>query len=338
MDLVLLCVFLPLVTVAWGQYGDYYYGPYNYGDNDEWVNVYRQGFNFQCPHGQVIVAVRSVFSKKEGSDRLWNYACMPASQSLGEPTECWWEEINRAGTECSVLFGAIPSSKEIHSVIKWDYKCIKPAQTMGWWLVSRVSIFHLCWTVNGNFTAAAIAGDAHIHAVFSTEGSLADIKGAADPYAWFLLALQLQEYIPPEALRKNCGPTVLASWLLSPVRIQYNKVQAGKSSDVSRLTTEYPGHYGEDMDMMMYTYDYYIRGATTTFSAVDSAWLHIFCCGPQHQTSPSEDQSSESYDSLSRVVYQEQGIFMLKGIICHVHQSSQKYSSGIVSGNLLSAG
>ena len=99
MDLVLLWVFLPLVTVAWGQYGDYYYGPYNYGDNDGWVNVYRQGFNFQCPHGQVIVAIRSVFSKKEGSDRLWNYACMPAAQSLGEPTECWWEEINRAGTE-----------------------------------------------------------------------------------------------------------------------------------------------------------------------------------------------------------------------------------------------
>lgn len=37
---------------------------------------------------------------------------------------------------------------------------IRPAQTMGWWLVSRVSIFHLCWTVNGNFTAAAIAGGA----------------------------------------------------------------------------------------------------------------------------------------------------------------------------------
>lgn len=41
---------------------------------------------------------------------------------------------------------------------------IKPAQTMGWWLVSRVSTSHLCLTGNGNFTAAAIAGDAHIHA------------------------------------------------------------------------------------------------------------------------------------------------------------------------------
>lgn len=41
---------------------------------------------------------------------------------------------------------------------------IKPARTMDWWLVSRASIFHLCLTVNGNFTAAAIAGDAHTHA------------------------------------------------------------------------------------------------------------------------------------------------------------------------------
>lgn len=36
-----------------------------------------------------------------------------------------------------------------------------------------------------------------------------------------------------------------------------------------RMTTEYPGHYGEDMDMVSYSYDYYIRGATTTFSAVE---------------------------------------------------------------------
>lgn len=35
-----------------------------------------------------------------------------------------------------------------------------------------------------------------------------------------------------------------------------------------RLTTEHPEHYGEDMDMVSYSYDYYIRGATTTFSAV----------------------------------------------------------------------
>lgn len=36
-----------------------------------------------------------------------------------------------------------------------------------------------------------------------------------------------------------------------------------------RMTTEYPGHYGEDMDMVSYSYDYYMRGATTTFSAVE---------------------------------------------------------------------
>lgn len=30
------------------------------------------------------------------------------------------------------------------------------------------------------------------------------------------------------------------------------------------------------MDMMMYTYDYYIRGATTTFSAVDRFVFHLF--------------------------------------------------------------
>lgn len=102
MDLVLLCVFLPLLTVAWAQYEDYegYHFSHNeYRDDDEWVNLYRQGFNFQCPPGQVIVAVRSTFSKKEGSDRRWNYACMPTPQNLGEQTECWWEEINRAGLE-----------------------------------------------------------------------------------------------------------------------------------------------------------------------------------------------------------------------------------------------
>ena len=36
-----------------------------------------------------------------------------------------------------------------------------------------------------------------------------------------------------------------------------------------RMTTEYPGHYGEDMDMVSYNYDYYMRGAATTFSAVE---------------------------------------------------------------------
>nr|KAF6290522.1 dermatopontin [Myotis myotis] len=45
------------------------------------------------------------------------------------------------------------------------------------------------------------------------------------------------------------------------------------------MTTEYPGHYGEDMDMVSYDYDYYMRGATTTFSAVerDRQWKFIMC-------------------------------------------------------------
>ncbi|NWI60668.1 DERM protein, partial [Calyptomena viridis] len=192
MDLVLLCVFLPLVTVARGQYSDYYYGPYNYGDNDEWVNVYRQGFNFQCPHGQVIVAVRSVFNKKEGSDRLWNYACMPASQSLGEPTECWWEEINRAGTECTYYWSGLQNI--------FLAECQTDVMKHIWWNI----------------------------------------------YEHILVFSHNYSQTKPQNLE---------------------------------LTTEYPGHYGEDMDMMMYTYDYYIRGATTTFSAVDRdrQWKFIVC-------------------------------------------------------------
>ncbi|XP_056670587.1 dermatopontin [Monodelphis domestica] len=45
------------------------------------------------------------------------------------------------------------------------------------------------------------------------------------------------------------------------------------------LTTEYPGHYGEEIDMISYNYEYYIRGATTTFSAVerDRQWKFIMC-------------------------------------------------------------
>lgn len=35
------------------------------------------------------------------------------------------------------------------------------------------------------------------------------------------------------------------------------------------MTSEHPEHYGEDMDMMLYAYDHYIRGATTTFSGVE---------------------------------------------------------------------
>uniref|UniRef100_A0A5F9CHV1 Dermatopontin n=1 Tax=Oryctolagus cuniculus TaxID=9986 RepID=A0A5F9CHV1_RABIT len=135
MDFSLLWALLPLVTMAWGQYGDYYGYPYqqyhDYSD-DGWVNLNRQGFSYQCPHGQVVVAVRSIFNKKEGSDRQWNYACMPTPQSLGEPTECWWEEINRAGMEwyqtCSnngLVAGF--QSRYFESVLdrEWQFYCCR---------------------------------------------------------------------------------------------------------------------------------------------------------------------------------------------------------------------
>ena len=64
-----------------------------------WVNQYRQGFNFQCPHGEALVAVRSFFSEVQGSDRLWTFECQPTPEGLGEPTDCWWDDINRAGLE-----------------------------------------------------------------------------------------------------------------------------------------------------------------------------------------------------------------------------------------------
>ncbi|CAI9540863.1 unnamed protein product [Staurois parvus] len=98
MMLILFGVLLQLVVATWAQH-DYYYYSHHDDSDDHWVNLFRQGFNFQCPHGQVVVAIRSTFSKKEGSDRQWNYGCMPTPFEFGEPTECWWEEINRAGME-----------------------------------------------------------------------------------------------------------------------------------------------------------------------------------------------------------------------------------------------
>uniref|UniRef100_A0A3B3RPS3 Dermatopontin n=1 Tax=Paramormyrops kingsleyae TaxID=1676925 RepID=A0A3B3RPS3_9TELE len=67
--------------------------------DEDWVNVFQQGFNFQCPHRELLVAVRSYFSAAEGSDRLWTFECQPPPHDLGEPTECWWDDINRAGME-----------------------------------------------------------------------------------------------------------------------------------------------------------------------------------------------------------------------------------------------
>ncbi|XP_018605368.2 dermatopontin [Scleropages formosus] len=84
---------LSLLAVSWG-YPNYLY-------DEPWVNMFRQGFNFQCPHGEVLVAIRSYFMEAEGSDRLWTFECQPTPPSLGEPTECWWDDINRAGMEWS---------------------------------------------------------------------------------------------------------------------------------------------------------------------------------------------------------------------------------------------
>jgi len=71
--------------------------PYSAGMS--WVNSFRQGFNFQCPHGEALVAVRSYFSEAAGCDRLWTFECQATPQGLGEPTDCWWDDINRAGLE-----------------------------------------------------------------------------------------------------------------------------------------------------------------------------------------------------------------------------------------------
>lgn len=83
------------------------------------------------------------------------------------------------------------------------------------------------------------------------------------------------------------------------------------------------------MDMMMYTYDYYIRGATTTFSAVHRFASHLFhykflkvCLfyfpPTVHNYTPStvvlsitlvilKTEVHSTCDSLSRVVHQGAG-------------------------------
>lgn len=70
-----------------------------------WVNGYRQSFNFQCPHGEVMVAARSYYSEEDGMDRLWSFECQPTPEGLGEPSDCWWDDISRAGLEWWVLCG-----------------------------------------------------------------------------------------------------------------------------------------------------------------------------------------------------------------------------------------
>lgn len=87
-----LCLLMLFSTVS-SQQG------YMYETGEDWVNTWRQGFNFQCPHGEALVAIKSYFSEKEGSDRLWNFECQRTPHDWGEPSECWWDDINRAGME-----------------------------------------------------------------------------------------------------------------------------------------------------------------------------------------------------------------------------------------------
>ncbi|XP_052455486.1 dermatopontin [Carassius gibelio] len=123
-----LCLLMVFSTVR-AQHG------YTYETGEEWVNTWRQGFNFQCPHGEVLVAIRSYFSEKEGSDRLWNFECQRTPYDWGEPNECWWDDINRAGLEWSSVctnngLVAGVQSKYFEAVLdrEWQFYCCRYAR------------------------------------------------------------------------------------------------------------------------------------------------------------------------------------------------------------------
>lgn len=118
-----LCL-LMVFSTAGAQHG------YMHDTGEEWVNTWRQGFNFQCPHGEVLVAIRSYFSEKEGSDRLWNFECQRTPYDWGEPNECWWDDINRAGLEWYVCMYA-GNSVQVHRGICLIY-------------MSRYNAKHIC--------------------------------------------------------------------------------------------------------------------------------------------------------------------------------------------------
>uniref|UniRef100_UPI00398ED646 dermatopontin n=1 Tax=Pristiophorus japonicus TaxID=55135 RepID=UPI00398ED646 len=80
-----------LIIVVYGQ---------NYPPPEvHWINLYRQGFNFQCQPGEALIGIQSYFEKEEGSDRVWNFECSPTTVGMGQVTECWWDDINQAGLE-----------------------------------------------------------------------------------------------------------------------------------------------------------------------------------------------------------------------------------------------
>ncbi|XP_041128332.1 dermatopontin-like [Polyodon spathula] len=176
--LFLLCA-LPFLAVVTGQ-------P-NFIPDEPWVNMYRQGFNFQCPHGEVIMAIRSYFSEKEGSDRLWTFECQPTPTTMGEPTECWWDDINRGGQE-------------------W---------------------YQLC----------------------SNNGLVAGIQS---------------QYFPAVLDRE---------W-------QFYCCRYSRRCPYScTFTEDVPEYYKEEGDIVIENYGYFIRGASTTFSAVhrDRQWKYVVC-------------------------------------------------------------
>ncbi|XP_051563222.1 dermatopontin-like [Myxocyprinus asiaticus] len=124
---------------------------YMHDEGEDWVNMWRQGFNFQCPHGEVLVAIRSYFSEKEGSDRLWNFECQRTPFDWGEPSECWWDDINRAGMEWSSVCSnnglvAGVQSQYFDAVLdrEWQFYCCRYRRKCPYscWKTSDVPEYH----------------------------------------------------------------------------------------------------------------------------------------------------------------------------------------------------
>ncbi|XP_053492822.1 dermatopontin [Ictalurus furcatus] len=123
----------------------------NYFHGEEWVNAWRQGFNFQCPHGEALVAIKSYFSEEEGSDRVWSFECQPTPTTIGEPSACWWDELNLAGMEwtstCSdngIVAGV--QSQYFPSTLdrEWRFYCCRYSKRCPYscWKTSDVPEYH----------------------------------------------------------------------------------------------------------------------------------------------------------------------------------------------------
>ncbi|MBN3299647.1 DERM protein, partial [Amia calva] len=126
-------------------------GQPNYFPDEHWVNRYRQGFNFQCPHGEVIAAVRSYFNKDEGSDRLWTFDCQATPVGMGEPTECWWDDIQRAGMEwystCSKNGLVAGVQSQYFSAVldrEWQFYCCRYSRRCPYscWMTNEVPTYY----------------------------------------------------------------------------------------------------------------------------------------------------------------------------------------------------